>query len=168
MMSFFEDVHNGGGFSRMSYKSLKRAKDNVDMYIYQIVSPYYDLTSNVKAMGHLFYHATQLLRDLGRFVYGTGVLIGALLTGHWSSAGKVAYGMLELVSAAILEILNIALAVISLVTRLLASILNLGYVSTRHELQSTDEVSRFFEWVGDCIYTKPLADLEHQIAFRLV
>lgn len=171
-MGFFEDVYKVGSFSGVSNNSLSRAKDNFDMYLYRIVSPYYDLTSNVQAMGHLFYHATQLLRDLGRFIYGTGVLIGALLTGHWSNAGKVAYCMLELVGAAILEILNIALAVISLVTRLLVSILNFGYVSTRHELQSiyfnTDKVSSFIESKHDGIYTKLLENIEHQNAFRLV
>ena len=76
-----------------------------------------------------------MLRDVGRFAYGAFVLAGALATGNFSAAGMVAVGMLKLVTAAALEILNIALSIVSLATRFVASIFNFGYVSTSVQLR---------------------------------
>ena len=115
--------------------SLNRATINFNNALSQIANPYYDLSSNLKAIGHPFFHATQLLRDAARFVYGAFVFVGALATLNFSNAGNVAFNMLKLVGAAIVETLNIALSVISLATRLLASIFNLGYVSTSVQLR---------------------------------
>ena len=134
-MTFSNDVRTGLFFSTMSNASVVRAGENFIHSLSQISSPYYDLTSNVKAIGHPFFHVTQLLRDAGRFVYGAFVLVGALATGHFSAAGKAAFGMLQLVGAAVLEVLNIALSIVSLVTRFLASICNFGYVSTSVKLR---------------------------------
>jgi hypothetical protein len=117
-----------------SNRSLRRDVDNFIYSLSQIASPYYDLTSNVKAIGHPFFHTTQLLRDAGRFVYGGFVLVGALVTGNLSAAGHAAVSMFRLVGAAALEILNIALSIVSLATRIVASIFNFGYVSTSVKL----------------------------------
>ena len=134
-MSFSNDVSNWLFFSQMSNASLERARMNFSNSLSQITNPYYDLTSNVKAIGHPFFHATQLLRDAGRFVYGAFVLVGALGNGNVSTAGKAAFGMLQLVGAAALEILNIALSIVSLAIRFVASISNFGYVSTSVQLR---------------------------------
>ena len=88
IMSFLYDVQNGLLFSQKSNASLNRASINFSDSLSQIARPYYDLTSNVNAIGHPFFHAAQLLRDVGHFVYGTLVLVGALVTGHLNAAGK--------------------------------------------------------------------------------
>lgn len=134
-MSFSNDVRNGLFFSQRSKESFKRADVNFNNSLSQIANPYYDLTSNVKAIGHPFFHATQLLRDAGRFVYGAFVLAGALPTGNLSAAGEVAIGMVLLAGAAVLEIFNIAISIVSLATRVVASVFNCGYVSTSVQLR---------------------------------
>ena len=134
-MSFSSNVPNGFFFKLQSDLSLNRATVNFDKAYPLLARPYYDLSSNVKAVAHPFFHAMQLLRDAARFAYGAFLLAGALITLNFSCADRIAAGMLELVLAATIETLNIALSVISLATRLLASIFNLGYVSTRVEIQ---------------------------------
>lgn len=134
-MFFSNNVRNRLFFNKESQANLERARVNFSQSLSQIANPYYDLTSNVKAIGHPFFHATQLLRDAGRFVYEAFVLVGALATGHFSAAGTAAFGMLKLVGAAVLEVLNIALSIVSLATRFVASILNFGYVSTSVQLR---------------------------------
>ncbi len=133
-MSFLHDVKTGFFFQYKSSESVGRSISNVSHSLSQIASPYYDLTSNVNALAYPFLHATQLLRDAARFVYGAFVLVGALSAGHVDVACNVTFSLLELVGAAILEVLNTVLAVISLATRLVASIFNLGYVSTSNQL----------------------------------
>jgi len=135
-MSYLEDVQTGRFFRAVTAQSVERAASNLGMAIDRILTPYYDLTSNLKAVAHPFYHLTQLVRDVGRFVYGTCVLVGSLFTGHFNTAGMVAFDMLKTVGAALLEVLNIALAVVSLATRFVASVFNLGYVSTSVQLRS--------------------------------
>ena len=132
-----------------------------------LASPYYDLSSNLKSIAHPFFHAIKLVRNGFQLVYGAFVLVGALATLDFSTAGNVASGMLKLVAAATLEILNTVLAVVSLATRLLASIFNLGYVSThiqQHKslvpIRSLHEEFSLSDSASD--------DNAHNVAFTLV
>lgn len=134
-MSFSSDVRNGFFFSMLSNASLNRAEENISNSLELIISPYYDLTSNMKAILHPIFHATQLFVDACNFVYGAVVLLASLASGHFSAARSTAFGMLELLGAAVLEILNIALSIVSLLTRFVASIFNFGYISTSIQLR---------------------------------
>ena len=90
--------------------------------------------------------------------------------------------MLELIGAAALEILNIALSIVSLATRFVASILNFGYVSTSVKLRSeyllfgaeidgrNEERHKRVECVLDANYSEAQKyDLEaHEAACKLI
>lgn len=182
-MTFSNDVRNGFFFSERSNECLDRAEENFSYSLSQIASPYYDLTSNAKAFGHPFFHTTQLLRDAGHFVYGAFVLVGALSTGHFSAAGKAAFGMMQLVGAAALEVLNIALSIVSLATRFLASLFNFGYVSTSIQLrgahlngaeiggrneETTMNMFQVYNFSAINIAAKTNDEFEHQTAFTLI
>lgn len=140
-------------------------------------------SSNAKSIGHPFFHTTQLLRDAGRFVYGAFVLVGTLSTDHFSAAGKAAFGMMQLVGTAALEVLNIALSIVSLATRFLASLFNFGYVSTSVQLlaahlngteiggrteETTMNMFQAFNLDAINIAAKTNDELEHQAAFTLI
>ncbi len=166
-MSFTNDVENGFFFSQMSNASLYRAGVNFSNCLCRIASPYYDLTSNVKAIGHPFFHATQLLRDAGRFIYGAFVLVGALVTGHFFSTGLVAICMLQLILAAALEIINIALSIVSLATRFVASLFNFGYVLTRAQFCGEETILNFLQ-ACDASISEMSDEMGHQAAFILI
>lgn len=176
-MSFKEDFRYATLFSKKSNDSLDRARMNFNYSLSQIATPYYDLTSNVKAIGHPFFHATQLLRDAARFAYGAVVLVAALATFNFSAAGKAGFGMLQLIKAACTEILNIALSIVSLVTRFVASIFNFGYASTSIQLRgahlrgATDTTNNRYEALGLAAINgaaKRYDETEHQEVFSLI
>lgn len=131
-MSLTADAQRGVFFHTKSSLSLKRADVNFHNEFFALDSPYCGLRSNLKAIGHPIFHAMQLVRDGFRLVYGAFSLIGALASLSFRSAGYHTIGMLKLVIAATIEVLNTALAIVSLATRLLASIFNLGYVSQQN------------------------------------
>ena len=137
--SYFKDEDTIMSYSdtigiELSNKCLERSSSNLNNSLLFISLPYYDLTSNLKAIGHPFFHATQLLLNVGYFAYEMFFLMKSLFNCDWSGAGNVAFSMLKLVLASSLEILNIALSIVSLVTRTLASIYNWGYVSSTHQI----------------------------------
>ena len=129
IMSFLDTID-----IELSNKCLERSVLNLSNSLFFISLPYYDLNSNLKAIGHPFFHATQLLLNVGYFAYEMVFLMGSLSNCDWSGAGNIAFSMLKVVLASSLEILNIALSIISLVTRTLASIYNWGYVSSTHQI----------------------------------
>lgn len=121
---------NGFFLKAASFRSIRRATKNSENTLSMLINPYYDLNSNLKAFAHPFYHATQLLRDVYKFVFGGIIFTGALATFNCRSAGNAFASMFWLGTSAVLNIVNTALSIVSLATRLLASIFNLGYVST--------------------------------------
>ena len=159
----------------LSNKCLERSLSNLSNSLFFISLPYYDLTSNLKAIGHPFFHATQLLLNVGYFAYEMFFLTKSLFNCDWSDAGHVAFSMLKLVLASSLEILNIALSIVSLVTRTLASIYNWGYVSSNHQISDDANFSDRGEQnnensFGDT-HVNPAKNFDkfgHQLAFELV
>ncbi len=141
-MSFLDDVRGEGYFLSQATKSLSRASTAFDKEFSNMLSPYHDLTSHRKSLAHPFYHATQLLRDVARLGYGTLVFAGALATGNFSNAGLVLEGILKVAAAAVVEVLNTLVAVVSLVTCLLSSAFNLGYVTTNLKSVAAQMVER--------------------------
>jgi hypothetical protein len=185
-MSFLDDVRTGGSFRYYSSGSLGRAEMNFDNYLSLIRLPYYDLNSNLRSIAHPFCHALQLIYDAGRFVYGAFVLVvalGALATGQPNAASQVAFHMLKLVGAAVLEVLNIALSIVSLATRFLASLWNIGYVSTRfifdsaplrncemggRNAETTSNMLLGSIFMGSNQIARAVDEAGHQSAFKLV
>jgi len=149
-MGFLDDIKKDDSFSDKADESVLRAARNLRYTTSSMLRPYDDLTSSIKAIGYPFFHATQFVRDVGRFVYGAMVFVGALATLNFSNAGNVASSMDKLVGAVNIELLNISLAVVSLVTRSIASIFILGYVSTIG-LKYADAIERMnaMDTIGD-------------------
>ena len=133
-MSFFDDVIDGSKFENKAAQCGTRAVNNINNIFIVGATPYYDVYSNLMACAHPFLHTAQLLLDISRLAYGGIVLIGALMTWNLDAATKVALGIIELLLAIVVENLNIIFSVISIITRLSATIGNHGYVSTSAEL----------------------------------
>ena len=119
------------------------------MVLESVRLPYYDLTSHKAAFVYPFFHAIQLLLDAARFVYGAFFLVGALATLNFTAAGNVASGMSDLFFAAALEVCNIAFSIVGLATRLVASVLNFGYVSFSKELLGCSMYDHFTVMLAD-------------------
>ena len=172
IMSFLDTID-----IELSNKCLERSVLNLYNSLFFISLPYYDLTSNLKAIGHPFFHATQLLLNVGYFTYEMFVLLKSLSSCDWSGAGNVGLSMLKLVLASTLEILNIALSIVSLAIRILASIYNLGYESTTHQIsdnaifggRGTENNENIFRETSNNNLAKNFFDeFGHQLAFKLI
>jgi len=98
--------------------------------------PYFDLTSNLKSLIHPFAHTTRLIRESGRLLYGASLLLAGACTFNKEIVANAfvgcCYTMLNMAS----NVLTCAISILSLATRLVASVANLGYVSTNRNVQN--------------------------------
>ncbi len=133
-MSFSLDIQNGLFFKQDTEYCLNRSIKNVKALCALSMKPYYDMTSNLKAMSHPFFHIAQFSINAIRFSYGALVFVSALTTGHMNAVIESGNGLFRLLCSSTLEILNTVLSVLSLATRFLASVINLGYASSHAEL----------------------------------
>lgn len=128
-MTFFRDIKGQGEFKTKAMNSLKGATHVVDMELNAMLEPYYDFEAHLKSVLPPFFRLTQLVRNVTRFGYGACVFAGALVTGNITNAVGVLKGMLQLVLAAAVEVINIVISALSFIARTLSTIVNLGYIS---------------------------------------
>lgn len=128
-MSFFNDIRGRANFKENADKSLLRASYALSHAVSTGFTPYYDVTSHARSMAHPLYHVTQLTRNAARLAYGAFVFTGALLTLNGAAAGQTSIGMLRIVLASALEIINTLLSIAIFATKTLASVFNQGYTS---------------------------------------
>jgi len=146
-MSFFKDIkgENPGNnpncsrpLSQLSInakKSKERAFSTLEKTIDNGFTPYYDRASHLKAFAAPFYSVAQLARNALRLTYSAVILLGALSTFQVPSIANAFGNIGNILLASVIEVLNIACLIISLATRTLASITNLGYIATQTERQ---------------------------------
>jgi len=96
-------------------------------------SPYCNHEDHIMGFTFPLRHATQLVRNIFQLVLNAFFFIGELLEFDFNALTETLHDTSLLVISIVIETLNIALSVISLATRLLASIFNLGYTTLEEE-----------------------------------
>jgi|GEM_PF-3090854 len=131
-MSFFKDVCGNDDESKLKEQatnSLQRALQTFGKTIDYGFTPYYDGKSHLKSFAHPFYPIAQLARNALRLTYSAFVFVSALCTFNGHGAARALGNMCNIILASVIEVLNAACAIISLVFRSGATVCNLGYTS---------------------------------------
>ncbi len=155
-------------FDHVSGNSVLRAVDNFNNLTQVMVTPYYNLLSNMKAVGHPVCHAFQFFMNLNGFAQSLFGVIESLALRQSVNENRALSHLGLFAAAAVLELANIVLSVISLATRLAASLLNFGYTSTRAPLGNALGFETCTPTSISVTDSKKLDDSTHQAAFRLV
>ncbi|MDF1684339.1 MAG: hypothetical protein P1U36_06735 [Legionellaceae bacterium] len=143
-MSFFKDVQGDDSsiLKKRSLESFNRALNIFGNTIDNGVTAYYDGRSHLKSFAHPFYPIAQLTRNALRFTYNAFVfvsaLVSALFTGNVQGAIRALGNMCNIILASVLEVLNVACSIISLIFRSGATVCNLGYTSTQTTSQNSE------------------------------
>lgn len=147
-MSFFADIKGErpgdnpmrpgipSQLSKKAKKSKIRAFSILEKTIDNGFTPYYDRESHLKAFAAPFYSVAQLARNALRLTYSAVILFGALASFNGPSIANAFSNIGNILLASVIEVLNIACLIISLATRTLASIFNLGYIATQTASQN--------------------------------
>ncbi len=99
-------------------------------------------------------------------IWGRAGVIESLALGRLDCANRAFNHMRSFATAALLEMANIVLSVVSLAGCIIASVLSFGYVSTR--IQFCDALG-FEVYVPDSVsFSEGLDTSTHQAAYRLV
>lgn len=153
-------------FDQISANSIARATENFNNSIKCMITPYYNLLSNLKAFGHPMCHAFQFFMDLGGFGQSLFGVIESLALGRLDGANRSFNHMGSFAAAAVLEMANIVLSVVSLAARFVATVLSFGYVSTR--VQFCDALGFEVCAPDNVSVSEGLDTSTHQAAYRLV
>lgn len=95
---------------------------------------YSSLEAHCKSFAPPFARSWQLLRNIARIAYSACIFIGALCTGNGDGMKSALSNIGRLAIASILEVLNIACSIISIVTRTMATLYNRGYTPGSPEI----------------------------------
>lgn len=151
-------------FNQLSGNSIVRATENFKGSIEFMTTPYYSLSSNLQAFGHPFCHAFQFFINLCRFGQSLFGIIESLVLGLPDGSKRASNHMALFAAAAVFEIANIVLSVVSLATRFVASVLNLGYVSCYDSLEFEACAPN-----GSSVALSEISDTSiHEAAFHLI
>jgi hypothetical protein len=142
LMNFANDVRRGLFFNN----NYIRAEANRAMTVHCISKPYYNAQAHLSAFIYPALHLAQLMRNLGYFAYGACVLVASLIEGRTGAAARTRYALWVLTKAIVIELLNIVRSIISLVTRLVATLIHGGY--SQPVLLESSPDSGFFDTIA--------------------
>lgn len=91
-------------------------------------------TSHLQALIYPFMHILQLLRDLIRFAYCAILCFGNLLVCNFPVCVTLCRAMGNSFKSALIELVNTCISIISLVSRTLSTVYNMGYYNHQNEL----------------------------------
>ncbi|MFY7698084.1 MAG: hypothetical protein ACOVQX_04630 [Legionella sp.] len=119
---------NCDNFSEKTKLCVNRAQRNFFTAYETKYTPYYDFKALRSAVTFPAYHSVQLLKNVMYGVYGCLILTGSVLTLNFKNMDEIAWGMIRLFSASLMELSNTFFAILLLPTRLFATITNFGFM----------------------------------------
>lgn len=130
-------------FKRESKTHLKTADKLLDAEFNLMFEPYYNGQYHASSLLYPLCHAAKTVFTAARILKGSFLFLGALFNDPETNVPSIAKGLVNEFTTLALDILNIIVSTVSLITRTLSTLFNFGYAKREYEM-TNDLATDFF------------------------
>lgn len=142
MNYLIDDIRTGENFKSNSEKCLLRAVKNSRSVCSNLINPIIAKPYSMAVIAYPLAHTFQLIINIGFLLYGGLSLIGALATLNGEAACKIVMGINNILGSICLEVCNIILSLVSILTRHAATAAHGGYLKPLQDVVKYKQINQ--------------------------